>query len=105
MTTPLDRTTAGSLTASEQIQLVEWNRTDVDFDSEKCVHDILDEQATRTPESLALICRDQVHLVISQRNRACCAAAGAGIQSGGDPFTPVPRGRLDRCPGFARYRS
>lgn len=70
MTTPLDRTTAGSLTASEQIQLVEWNRTDVDFDSEKCVHALLDEQATRTPESLALICRDQTLTYAQLRKRA-----------------------------------
>jgi amino acid adenylation domain-containing protein len=70
MTTPSDRPAAGSLTASEQIQLVEWNRTGVEFDSEKCVHHLLNEQATRTPEKCAVICRDQTLSYAQLRKRA-----------------------------------
>ncbi len=60
MTTFFNGTPAASLTASDQSRFVEWNRTDVELDSNKCVHDLLDEQALRTPGRTAVICRDQV---------------------------------------------
>jgi non-ribosomal peptide synthetase component F len=70
MTTAFNRPTAPELTAADQIQLAEWNRTDVEFDSEKRVHDLFDEQALRTPEKTAVICRDQSLTYASLRKRA-----------------------------------
>ena len=48
-----------SMTANDRDRLVEWNRTDVPFESDKCIHDLLEAQALRTPEKTAVICRDQ----------------------------------------------
>ena len=70
MTTPFNGRTADPLTASDQIRLVEWNRTEVEFDSEKLVHDFFDEQVARPPEKTAIICRDQVLTYAGLRERA-----------------------------------
>ncbi|MFZ1890363.1 MAG: non-ribosomal peptide synthetase [Candidatus Binataceae bacterium] len=45
--------------SDQRYRLVEWNRTDVEIDSHKRVHDLFDDQALRTPEKTAVICRDQ----------------------------------------------
>ena len=45
--------------SDQRHRLVEWNRTDVEIDSHKRVHDLFDDQALRTPEKTAVICRDQ----------------------------------------------
>ena len=34
--------------------LVEWNRTKVDYSRDKCLHQLIEEQARRTPEAIAL---------------------------------------------------
>lgn len=47
------------MTANDRDRLIEWNRTDVAFESDKCIHDLLEAQALRTPEKTAVICRDQ----------------------------------------------
>lgn len=39
--------------------LVEWNQTRSDFPSEKCVQELFQEQARRTPEALAMECGTQ----------------------------------------------
>jgi amino acid adenylation domain-containing protein len=52
-----DTTTSPS--ASDLRRLFEWNRTEVPFDSSKCVHDLFDEQVRRSPGKTAVICRDQ----------------------------------------------
>src|SRR5580704_10584981 len=39
---------------------VEWNRTEVEFDCGKLIHDLFDEQVLRTPEKTAIVCRDRV---------------------------------------------
>ena len=59
-TIPFDGTTAVSLKASDQSRFDQWNRTEVEFDCGKLVHDLFDEQARRTPEKTAIICRDRV---------------------------------------------
>ena len=38
---------------------MEWNRTDVAFECDKCIHDLLEAQALRTPKKTAVICRDK----------------------------------------------
>jgi amino acid adenylation domain-containing protein len=70
MTTAFYGATAASMTASDQGRLAEWNRTDAEFDSEKRVHDLFDQQALRTPEKTAVICRDQFLTYAGLRNRA-----------------------------------
>src|SRR3984957_9213834 len=40
-------------------RFIEWNHTDVEFDSDKCIHDLIEAQALRTPEKTAVICRDR----------------------------------------------
>ena len=46
------------MTATDRDRLIEWNRTDVAFESDKCIHDLLEAQALRIPEKTAVICRD-----------------------------------------------
>jgi non-ribosomal peptide synthetase component F len=70
MTTPFNGRTADPLMASDQIRLAEWNRTGVEFDTEKRVHDFFDEQARRLPEKTAIISRDQVLTYAGLRERA-----------------------------------
>lgn len=70
MTTPFNGRTADPLTASDQIRLAEWNRSEVEFDSKKRVHDFFDEQVARLPEKTAIICRDQVLTYAGLRARA-----------------------------------
>jgi amino acid adenylation domain-containing protein len=47
------------MTSQDKARLAEWNRTDVKFESDKCVHDLLEAQSHLTPEKTALICRDR----------------------------------------------
>jgi amino acid adenylation domain-containing protein len=36
--------------------LCEWNATDAEYPREKCVHELFEEQARKTPEEVALVC-------------------------------------------------
>ena len=47
------------MTSQDKARLAEWNLTDVEFESHKCVHDLLEAQALLTPEKTAVICRDR----------------------------------------------
>jgi amino acid adenylation domain-containing protein len=47
------------MTSQDKARLAEWNLTDVEFESDKCVHDLLEAQALLTPEKTAVICRDR----------------------------------------------
>ncbi|HKY07976.1 MAG TPA: amino acid adenylation domain-containing protein, partial [Candidatus Binatia bacterium] len=45
------------LTDSEKQRiLVEWNKTEKDYPKEKCLHELFEEQAKVTPESIAVVC-------------------------------------------------
>ena len=35
--------------------LIEWNQTDRDYPRDKCVHELFEEQAERTPEAVAVV--------------------------------------------------
>ena len=46
--------------ASERSQiLIEWNETAADYPRDQCVHHLFETQASRTPNAVALVCRDQ----------------------------------------------
>jgi non-ribosomal peptide synthetase component F len=48
------------LGAGERRQLLEeWNRTEVEYRRELCVHELFEEQVERTPQSLALVYEDE----------------------------------------------
>ena len=49
------------LTSKEKQQLlVEWNGTQIDYAHDKCIHQLVAEQAERTPEAIAVAFEDQV---------------------------------------------
>ncbi len=39
--------------------LVEWNATEADYPHHKCVHELFEAQATRTPEAIAVVSGDE----------------------------------------------
>ena len=46
--------------ASERSQiLIEWNETAADYPRDQCIHHLFETQASRTPNAVALVCRDQ----------------------------------------------
>jgi amino acid adenylation domain-containing protein len=47
------------MTPQDKARLTEWHLTDVEFESDKCVHDLLEAQALLTPDKTAVICRDR----------------------------------------------
>ena len=48
------------LSASERHQLlVEWNATSTPYPADRCVHQLFEEQAARTPEAVALVYEEQ----------------------------------------------
>jgi len=48
------------LTSAERQQIVvEWNRTEVDYPRDRCLHEFIEEQAERTPEAVAVVFEDQ----------------------------------------------
>ena len=45
------------LTATEQRQLLEeWNATATSYPQDRCIHELFEEQAQRTPQAVALEC-------------------------------------------------
>jgi amino acid adenylation domain-containing protein len=70
----------------DEATLLEWNRTDVEFESDKCIHDLLEAQALRTPEKTAIVCRDRSLTYAALHQRAHCLAdrlceAGVGPET------------------------
>jgi len=48
------------LTESEKQQLLlEWNATKVDYPSDRCIHQLFEEQVAKTPDAIALVFEDQ----------------------------------------------
>jgi non-ribosomal peptide synthetase component F len=39
--------------------LVEWNATEADYPQDKCVHELIEAQAARTPEAIAVVCEGE----------------------------------------------
>ncbi len=70
----------------DEATMIEWNRTDVEIESDKCIHDLLEAQALRTPEKTAVICRDRsfTYAALHQKARhlaTVCARLGVGPES------------------------
>jgi amino acid adenylation domain-containing protein len=57
------------LTAAEKQQLTDWNRTDTEFPSALCMHELVEAQAARTPNAIAVEHADQrlTYLELEQR--------------------------------------
>jgi amino acid adenylation domain-containing protein len=52
--------TVQMLSKEETIRLVqEWNRTEMEIDSSKCIHDLFADQVQQTPDKTAVVFRDQ----------------------------------------------
>ncbi|NMF66950.1 non-ribosomal peptide synthetase [Brasilonema octagenarum] len=59
------------LTAAEQQQLlVEWNDTQADYPSDKCIHQLFEEQCLSTPDAVAVVFADQQLTYDQLNNRA-----------------------------------
>jgi len=56
------------LTESEVRQLAEWNDTRAGYASEKCIHELFEEQVQRAPEAVAVVFEDQ-ELTYGELNR------------------------------------
>lgn len=55
------------LTANERQQLEEWNKTQVDYLQEACIHQLFESQVERTPDAVAVIF-EQEHLTYRELN-------------------------------------
>ncbi|MDM9382031.1 amino acid adenylation domain-containing protein [Chlorogloeopsis sp. ULAP01] len=48
------------LTLAEQHQiLVEWNHTHKEYPRQKCIHQLFEAQVERTPDAIAMVCKDE----------------------------------------------
>ncbi|MGO9110863.1 MAG: amino acid adenylation domain-containing protein [Thermoguttaceae bacterium] len=59
------------LTEAERCQLlVEWNDTRTDYPRDRCIHELFEEQAERTPETVAVVYEDQQLTYLELNSRA-----------------------------------
>jgi amino acid adenylation domain-containing protein len=73
------------LTEAERHQcLVAWNDTAGDYPRERCVHQLFEAQAARTPEAVAVVCEDR-HLTYAQLNASANQLAHKLITLGVGP--------------------
>ena len=54
--------------------LVEWNKTDLGYPRDKCLHQLIEEQVARTPEAIALIAGTERLTYRALNQRANCLA-------------------------------
>ncbi len=66
-----------------QLLLKEWNRTEAEYPSERCIHELFEEQVRRTPEAAAVV-YEEVTLSYEQlnarANRLAHYLRGEGVQ-------------------------
>ncbi|WP_372641977.1 amino acid adenylation domain-containing protein [Hyphomicrobium sp.] len=55
--TPIARV-QGLSPAERQRVLYDWNATDADYPSDRCIHELVEEQVTKTPEAVAVVFED-----------------------------------------------
>ena len=68
--------------------LIRTNDAQVAYPEDRCIHDLFEEQAARTPDAVALVCRGQT-LTYEELNRRSNHVAHALIASGVGPETLV----------------
>jgi len=71
--------------------LLDWNRTDADFPLGKCVHELFEEQARKTPKAVAVEYEDQwlSYVELDQRaNQLACYLQKLGVR---------PEGKVGIC--------
>ncbi|XOF35365.1 MAG: amino acid adenylation domain-containing protein [Candidatus Electrothrix sp. YB6] len=77
------------LTAEEQHQvLVAWNSTEIEYPQDKCIHQLFEEQAEKTPDAVALVFQEQ-ELTYQELNRRANQLAHYLQQLSVEPDTPV----------------
>lgn len=84
------------LTASERQQLLDWNKTQADFQPERCIHHWVEEQVARTPERPAVYFEGR-WLSYGELNARANQVAHYLIALGVTPDTPVGLS-LERSP-------
>ncbi|HEV7859202.1 MAG TPA: amino acid adenylation domain-containing protein [Pyrinomonadaceae bacterium] len=68
--------------AEHEQLLVQWNRTEMQFPGDVCLHQLVEAPAERTPEALAVVCRDQslTYLELDRRaNQLARYLQGQGV--------------------------
>ncbi|MFE7262994.1 amino acid adenylation domain-containing protein [Streptomyces sp. NPDC057592] len=75
-------------TAEREQLLVEWNAEDLGLSEEKCVHELFEEQADRTPEAVAVVCGADT-LTFRELEERANRVAGRLIGLGTGPETVV----------------
>ena len=66
----------------EQV-LYEWNETEAEYPSEKCVHELFEEQVRRTPEAVAVVFEERgAELRGAEPSSQPAGALSAGVGSG-----------------------
>ncbi len=74
------------LTAAERRQiLADWNKTETEYPREKCVHELIEEQARRTPDAPAVLFRESqlsYSQLNSQANQLARYLEQAGVKAG-----------------------
>ena len=76
------------LSEPEKQQLIEWNRTQADYPSEKCVHQLVEWQVERTPEAIA-VQQEKRSLSYRELNSRANQLAHYLRKRGVGPDTPV----------------
>ena len=69
-------------------QLLDWNATARAYPADKCIHELLEEQAARAPEAVAVVFEDQV-LTYGELNRRANQLAHCLIEQGVGPEVVV----------------
>lgn len=94
LTTILEAMSAGAnialsrlpfLTAQEERQLEDWNRTSVEYSRLPRIHDLIEAQAQQSPEAVALVFRDQsctYRELDSRANQLARLLGSLGVQPG-----------------------
>src|SRR5205807_9974534 len=70
------------VTDGERLQLQEWNRTSRDYPLQRCVHELIEEQAERSPAAVAVVCGEQrlTYMELNRRaNRLAHYLLGRGV--------------------------
>jgi len=76
------------LSDSEKAQLAKWNRTQVDYPREKCVHQLVEAQVERTPDAIA-VQQEKRALSYRELNSRANQLAHYLRKRGAGPDTPV----------------